>query len=524
MDKEITPKKTILFLTILLSITSYFGLDHHYRTRAKDVVFTIINSSGELIKVNNFMQFGGTIKFVMSREPFIKSVFLYDKDYRKLLNFGDEVDISTEFHNFNHEQIQILNRGPLAYTIKYVFNNDSDIIMVAYLHDDNRFLTLFIMVSVIFALFGIIYIVCQRLDFDNLNAQAAKHALDLMSCGFHEMKQTVELFRCLQENIVNGEVTFNNQNYEKMFVHDFNRNMISVDSMMSILKLTNKRAYQNNCETDLNQVIDACIETYRTKGKSIDIKFNHSTKLTLSNDILYATFGNLIKNAYTYSDGLIWIRTSEVSKYLVFTIANTGKEIPKEKQKAILKPGVALKGQTGLGLHICDMWCKKIGAKLSIESNHAATQFTIKIPLQQHVIQSIKKEVVEKKGNLSYLKTRTTKKVAVIDDVETFRVSICKQIARYGCSAENFENMDIFLDNLKNDPSQFNYILIDRHGNGFDAVKDRFPDSCRYYGYQGKIILYSSDIPDVSQEELKLKGFDFAVKKGQQINWVQFLQ
>ena len=527
MEKEITPKKSILFLTIIFSISSYFVLDHHYRTRAKDVVFTTVNSSAEFIKVNNFLQFGNTIKFVMSHESFVKSVILFDKDYRKLLNFGNVIDISNEFHNFNSDQVQILNRGPLSYTIKYDFRNDSNIILVAYLHDDHRFLTLFIMVSIIFLLFGFIYWVCQRLDIDNLNSRAAKHALDLMSCGFHEIKQTVELFRIFQESIASKDVVFKNSKYEKMFVHDFNKNMISVDSMMSILKLTNRKSSPTKgVETDLKEVIYACIDTYKQDDKRIDIKFDHRSKLNLSPDILYATIGNLIKNAYMYSDGLIWLRTTQTNHTLIFSIANTGKEIPKEKQKAILKPGVALKGHTGLGLHICDIWCKKIGAKLSLESNPAATLFVLTFPIKQNRKET--KPTHKSRTNIKKpIQAPAVQKgihVAVIEDVETFRVSICKQIEDFGCKTEDFENMDLFLDHLKSHPSKFQYILIDRHGNGFDAVKDRFPDSCRYYGYRGKIILYSSDLPDINSDELLMKGFDFSVRKGQKINWSRFIQ
>ena len=529
MEKEITPKKTILFLTIFLSIASYFALDHHYRTRAKDVFFTIINSSGELIKVNNFLQFGGTIKFVMSREPFIKTVLLFDQDYRRLLSFGNEVEISNEYHRFNSDNFQILSQGPLAYTIKYAFHNDSDIIMVGFLHDDNRFVTLFIMISMIFLLFGFIYIACQRLDFDNLNATAAKRAIDLMSCGFHEMKQTVELFRILQQNIVSNEVEFKNVKYGKIFINDFNKNMISVDSMMSILKLTNRNSEQSiYAKTDLKEVIEACVETYKSNYKTINIRLDHVSALIFSNDVLYATIGNLIKNAYAYSDGLIWIRTSEKNNILSFSIANTGKPIPKERQKAILKPGVALQGQTGLGLYICDSWCRKIGAKLVLESNKAATQFTIHFPLLRK-----SKKVVENKVQDTALGheidheneavEEENKVVAVIDDIKTFRVSICDQLESYGCQAEHFEHMDIFLDLLKDDPKYFNYILIDRHGNGFDAVKDRFPDSCRYYGYTGRIILYSSDIPELNAEEFKSMGFDYIVKKGNRIEWDKYL-
>ena len=37
------------------------------------------------------------------------------------------------------------------------------------------------------------------------------------------------------------------------------------------------------------------------------------------------------------------------------------------------------------------------------------------------------------------------KRVAVIDDIKTFRVSICQQIEGLVDASEHFENMDIFL-------------------------------------------------------------------------------
>ena len=121
-------------------------------------------------------------------------------------------------------------------------------------------------------------------------------------------------------------------------------------------------------------------------------------------------------------------------------------------------------------------------------------------------------------------KTKLEKKVAVIDDLETFRISICEQISEFCSGTEHFENIDLFLDQVRDNPQRFNYILVDRHGHGFDAVRDRFPDSCKYYGYKGKIILYSSDISDLEEPEYRAKGFDHFVKKGQQIDWESYLQ
>ena len=538
MKTDITPNKTVLFLALLFVTASYFGLDHHYKSRAKDVIFTMVNSSSEAIKFNDFMHFSKTLKNVMSKEPYIKAVQIFDKEFRMLIHFGQEIDSANEYHKFDNRRTQLIHRGPLEYAIKYMFVNDSDLIMLAFLEDDDRYFTLSIMVAIIFTLFGFIYFLCWRLDIDNLNSQAAKHALDLMSCGFHEMKQTVELLRILQMQLASNEVIFRNQMYTKVFSKDFKKNMIAVDSMMSILKLTNKNKDDyKNYRADLKQIVYDCVNTYKNPSKNIDIKYEHTSKLNLSNDILYATIGNLIKNAYAYSDSLIWIRTAESNGWLTFSIANTGKVIPKEKQKAILKPGVALKGQTGLGLHICHTWCKRIGARLSLESTNTATQFALMFPVSRTVRNQLLRKIPVSseypdpfRGSKENVVLKVIppvpedKVVAVIDDIETFRVSICEQISGFCKIAEHFENMDLFLDQLKDDPDKFNYILIDRHGNGFDAVRDRFPDSCKYYGYQGKIILYSSDIPDIEALEYKNQGFDYIVKKGHQIDWAAYLQ
>ncbi|MCB9228524.1 MAG: HAMP domain-containing histidine kinase [Deltaproteobacteria bacterium] len=536
MEKDITPKKTILFLAVMLSVSSYFALDHHYKSRAKDVIFTMINSSSELIKVNDFIQFSSNLKNVMSKEPYIKAVQIFDREYRRLINLGDEIDAASDYHRFNDERIQLIHKGPLEYAIKYIFQNDSDLIMITFLEDDDRYLNLFIMVVIIFVLFGFIYFLCQRLDIDNLNSRAARHAMDLMSCGFHEMKQTVELFRILQTQLSCNEVTFRNPSYKDIFAQDFKKNMIAVDSMMSILKLTNKNGLDGKTyKTDLKQIIEDCIDTYQNQHKSMDVKYEHRSKLRLPEDILYATIGNLIKNAYTYSDSLIWIRTTESADGLTFSIANTGKMIPREHQKAILKPGIALKGQTGLGLHICQTWCKRIAVKLRLESTNTATQFSLTFPAAHLLVPSRAQATVRNTPapepaetnpateSAASVKSQEEKVVAVIDDIETFRVSICEQISELCNATEHFANMDMFLDQLKDSPKKFNYILIDRHGDGFDAIRDRFPDSCRYYGYQGKIILYSSDIPEMNESEYRAKGFDYLVRKGQQINWAYYL-
>ena len=56
---------------------------------------------------------------------------------------------------------------------------------------------------------------------------------------------------------------FKDTEYGKVFMKDFHSNMISIDSMMSILKLTNKKKFDKESDlVSLKEAVEECVQSY----------------------------------------------------------------------------------------------------------------------------------------------------------------------------------------------------------------------------------------------------------------------
>ena len=528
MYGKLTPKKTIILIAIILLLISYIGIDYHYKTRSKDILLSTIHASEDLIKVNNFLEFSSNLHSAMLNQPIIKSTSLFDGDYRRLFHYGEDYRMERLDINFSEDKVLILNEGILKYALVYNFPTKSNFILVCSFYDDNRYIILLSLFSAIFLSFGVIFLVCTRFDIDNLNASAAKQAIGMISLGFHEMKQYVAFTNELFKYIQSGK---KDSLKERIFIKDYKHLNIGVESMMSIINIKNYDKLPSKNEVtkkpsaiNLDDIVDSCVASYKKKGIKFEYIKNHKCLLLIRKDILYAIVGNLIKNAFFFSNRLVWVTTEETEKFAAISIANTGKKIPKNKRKEILKPGIALNGQSGLGLHICTLWCEKINAEIFLESTSVATEFKIVLPKKLILKES---NVVSTSQNAKKCSERkffnhdnmTTVNLGVIDDIETFRIGLKSELTELGFNVSTFEDIDMFLDSIQEGNVSFDCVIVDRHGKGFDAAKDRFPESCRYYNFKGKIILYSSNVEDHQLEYYKSLGFDSTVSKSVSVDW-----
>ncbi|MFK7824420.1 MAG: ATP-binding protein [Oligoflexales bacterium] len=350
----------------------------------------------------------------------------------------------------------------------------------------------------------------------------------MISLGFHEMKQYVAFTNELFKYIQSGK---NDAIKEQIFLKDYRHLNIGVESMMSIINIKNYESFENKKEVtkknnavELNEIVNSCVESYKKKGVKFEYIQNHKCLLLIRKDVLYAIVGNLIKNAFFFSNRLVWVTTEEKENSLAISVANTGKKIPKKKRKEILKPGIALNGQSGLGLHICNLWCEKINAQILLESTSVATEFKIVFPKKLILKEPNVLCATEDIPNFSEVKSdvQIIKKsidLAVIDDIETFRIGLKSELTELGFNVLTFEDIDMFLDSIQEGKVNFDCVIVDRHGKGFDAAKDRFPESCKYYNFKGKIILYSSNVEEHQLEYYKSLGFDSTVSKSVSVDW-----
>ncbi len=115
--------------------------------------------------------------------------------------------------------------------------------------------------------------------------------------------------------------------------------------------------------------------------------------------------------------------------------------------------------------------------------------------------------------------------VAIVDDdplfAEFLRLELVSKVSAE-CQIDAYCEIDKFFDELKAKPNAYNLIVVDRFLGEYDSVSHQFPRSCRYDGYQGKIVLVSScNLPNTNDKATK--DFNLILKKGPNMNWQEVL-
>ena len=107
-------------------------------------------------------------------------------------------------------------------------------------------------------------------------------------------------------------------------------------------------------------------------------------------------------------------------------------------------------------------------------------------------------------------------RIAVIDDEEIYRLFIGKEMSELSFYSKTFSCFDDFLEVIEGeDRDPFDLVIVDRLVGDEDAVRDRFVESCRNYGFNGAIILYSNYISSSEGSE----SFEGVLRKGDLVNW-----
>jgi hypothetical protein len=504
--------KLIIILSIAFCVIGYFVLNFHYRWRAQDVLMSSIEANKFLFDNNNYLQFSLNLMAVRSNNPSIHAVALYAFGKKRM---GD--DFTPEFIATSDAPPEgkfiIKNSGFLTYNCLYTFEQSSNVIFVNFSNPQHSVIFLIICLSgfLFFYLFLRIY---SYFDFDHIHAHAKKYALSLSAGTLHGLKthflHANQLYKILHEQKILHDHRITT------LLKDFQNSQVEMTAHMSLMKLD---GFKHSTEvTDVKERTQELIDIYKRDRITTDIKFGHQSKLILDHDIFVATVGNLIKNAYDYSDSFVWIRSSEHDGKLLFSIANTCNELTKKDLAHLQKPGFSLQGSSGLGLAICKTWLEKIGATLTILGSGNAVECKVLFP---HLEPNAPAEVPN--PSRAPLSSSSSLSIAVIDDIDSFRQHVCDELMQNGAIAQGFPSIALFLDRLSQDASAFDMIIVDRHLRGENAVKDRFPDSCRYYGYNGSIILLSCDASPLENDQAQ-SGFDLVLSKTNDTDWGRIIK
>lgn len=216
---------------------------------------------------------------------------------------------------------------------------------------------------------------------------------------------------------------------------------------------------------------------------------------------------NLLDNALKHAESFAHLSIHADGNSVWFRVLNDGPAIPKDQIASIFKPFYSRrKGGFGLGLFICDSFVKAQGSTLICESRDGSTLFRFAL-----------RRVASRTQTQAALQTKTSSgetTIAYVDDEAFYREALKSALAGSKIHVELFEDTDSLLLALKQDPTKFALLLVDRFGPHFDAVLDRLPESCRDYGYEGPIVLYSNSVTP----EMKFDGFARALDKMKSLN------
>lgn len=140
----------------------------------------------------------------------------------------------------------------------------------------------------------------------------------------------------------------------------------------------------------LEQIIDDFYPILKEQNKQIKLNLNEKIILQADPDKLSRVFGNLIKNACSYSlDDLIMINVSKDEFYVMIEVINKGKKIPEEKLNKIFEKFYRMDtsrtsktGGSGLGLAIAKEIVELHGGSIKAISDDEYTKFLVKLPLK----------------------------------------------------------------------------------------------------------------------------------------------
>lgn len=80
-------------------------------------------------------------------------------------------------------------------------------------------------------------------------------------------------------------------------------------------------------------------------------------------------------------------------------------------------------------------------------------------------------------------------KIAIVDDLPIYRDLFRQFLANLGHHPRVFADLEEFFSVLAADPRQFDLVITDRYLGACDVLECGLARACRYYLYQGRLIL-----------------------------------
>lgn len=220
---------------------------------------------------------------------------------------------------------------------------------------------------------------------------------------------------------------------------------------------------------------------------------------------------NLIDNALQHAKGKVTLDAEPKGNFICISVINDGPPIRQEDLAHLFEPfHLSRTGGSGLGLFIAHSFAKLQNGELRCHSNAERTEFSLLLtPAEASLSLRPKTD-----NEISHLE------IAYVDDEPFFRDMVMEVLSEQDVKVHVFNDTDALLWALKSGKLAVDVIVADRFGPGFDAVLDRFADSCRDFGFKGPILLYSSS----ADAQAHYPGFSGVLDKGEVLSLKTLIQ
>ncbi len=166
-----------------------------------------------------------------------------------------------------------------------------------------------------------------------------------------------------------------------------------INEFFEITKYNLQEISLNKQDTDiyymLLQLTDEFYPVLKQHGNSIELNADENLSGRVDAEMLARVFGNILRNAvsYSYPDTVININAARDYENIVISVSSRGRTIPKEKLKSIFEKffradesRTTNTGGAGLGLAIAKEIVTLHGGSIGAESENEITTFTVRIP------------------------------------------------------------------------------------------------------------------------------------------------
>jgi signal transduction histidine kinase len=164
-------------------------------------------------------------------------------------------------------------------------------------------------------------------------------------------------------------------------------------NVLNMTKVENQTILTNTSTYNLSEQIRSCVlmleKRWTSKHIELSLEFNEH-EICANEELLKQVWLNLLDNAVKYSPeyGFVAIRIQEEENTCRVMIANSGVEIPKEKQKKIFEKFYQVDEShssegNGIGLAVVKYIIDLHGGEISVDCANGITTFTVILPLKR---------------------------------------------------------------------------------------------------------------------------------------------